>query len=63
MGRGKGCPLFLYTEEGFMEGAVPIPRKIFEFVSQKGELWCKLGGNFLNCSLEVGLTHFVFFSC
>jgi len=30
--------------EGSGEGAVPLPRKFFDFLSENGEFWCILGG-------------------
>jgi len=30
---------------GSGEGAVPPPRKFFEFLYQNGEFWCILGSN------------------
>ena len=48
MGRGVPLP----TGEGAREGAVPLPRKIFDFGSQYGQFWCILDGIFyssVNC--------------
>jgi len=42
--------------EGTGEGAVTLPRKIFDFGSQDGEFWCILGGIFYSSAIYLFYT-------
>ena len=42
----EGVSVPLPTGDGSGEWAVPLPRKIFRFLSSKGKFWCILGATF-----------------
>jgi len=42
-GVGRGCPR-PHWGMGLERGPCPLPRKLFDFLSENGEFWCILGG-------------------